>query len=514
MCDKSGKQKPGYEKIKHCGEIAHKNNFKYFWADTCCIDKTSSAELTQAINSMYFWYQQAEVCYAYLADVPTPKEFAQSEWFTRGWTLQELIAPNDVLFFSKSWEEIGRKRDLVVDLSRITGIHEKALDPGSKMKQFSVAERMSWASKRVTTRIEDMAYCFMGIFDVNMPPLYGEREKSFIRLQEEIVKSSDDQSIFAWKDRNAKLGTYSGLLACSPKHFSDSRITSLGVWARSEPFSITNKGLKVQLCLEPMEQPGVYIASLDCAKSDQQGATIRIYLQRVSGLDTEWSQSPAAQFARIQCADPCWKLPDISQQNGEYRTIYVRQDQDLDFQRPEEGFESVRLIINGAPPSADRVYPLSQWNPRTGLFQMRRADQIKFSGIWKAGAFSFHQSEVDYLVVFGTQSGGLWNAAVKIDICKDNCFERSFEGYTCTENDTAEWYLDEGWGKSHLMTKLEISAVARRGEHFKTPIWIVEVKSAEVPRYTPQELGQRERAKKNRNEQRARQGLGPEPSHW
>jgi hypothetical protein len=202
MLNQSGRQKSGFKKIKRCGEVANKNGLQYFWADTCCIDKTSSAELTQAINSMYFWYQQAEVCYAYLDDVSTPngltglveipKSLPNSKWFTRGWTLQELIAPKAVWFFSESWTEIGRKDNLVQELNRITGIHADALQPAAKMKQFSVAERMSWASNRVTTRTEDKAYCLMGIFDVNMPPLYGEREKSFIRLQEEIMKSLDD----------------------------------------------------------------------------------------------------------------------------------------------------------------------------------------------------------------------------------------------------------------------------------------------------------------------------------
>ncbi|KAH7304359.1 heterokaryon incompatibility protein-domain-containing protein [Rhexocercosporidium sp. MPI-PUGE-AT-0058] len=198
-------QKLGFYKIKRCGEVAAAADIDYIWVDTCCIDKTSSAELTQAINSMYFWYQQAEVCYVYLADVSSRElaksgnhpSFCNSKWFTRGWTLQELIAPKDVYFYSSEWELIGKKDDLLKVLHEVTGIYPGALN-GTPMKRFSVAERMSWAAKRETTRSEDMAYCLMGIFDVNMPLLYGERmKKAFIRLQEEIMKSSDDQSIFA-----------------------------------------------------------------------------------------------------------------------------------------------------------------------------------------------------------------------------------------------------------------------------------------------------------------------------
>jgi hypothetical protein len=468
--------------------------------------------LTQAINSMYFWYQQAGVCYAYLDDVSTPngltglaeipKSLPNSQWFTRGWTLQELIAPKVVWFFSESWTEIGRKDNLVQELSRITGIHADALQPAAKMKQFSVAERMSWASNRVTTRTEDKAYCLMGIFDVNMPPLYGEREKAFIRLQEEIMKSSDDQSIFAWtdmswKDMSATPDTYSGLLASSPKHFSDSRITSLGVWARTEPYSITNKGLKVQLYLEPTGQPGVYIASLDCSKSDQQGAAIRIYLKRVSGLDTEWSQSYTAQFARIQCADPRWKLPDMSQRKGKYRTIYVRQDQDLEFHKPKTAFESVRLIINGAQPPAYRVYPSSQWNPQTGMFQLQRENLTELCKFSKEGAASFNQSGVDYLVIFGLTKLGddwsVWTVVSGMGSRQDNCLQSTFEAYKCTEKEKDKWDFEEGrYVPSGSTTKLEFSVVARSGEHFKTPIWTVEVTWAEVPRYTPRELEERQ----------------------
>ncbi|KAF2264191.1 HET-domain-containing protein, partial [Lojkania enalia] len=196
------KGKPGYYKISKACVQALNDGLQYVWVDTCCIDKSSSSELSEAINSMYMWYKRAQVCYAYLDDIDIidlmeEKDLAQARWFTRGWTLQELIAPKNVMFYIKGWNYVGNKMSMKGKLSRITRIDEATLVTGN-LEGVSVARRMSWAANRVTTRTEDLAYCLMGIFDVNMPLLYGEGEKAFVRLQEEIMKDSDDQSLFAW----------------------------------------------------------------------------------------------------------------------------------------------------------------------------------------------------------------------------------------------------------------------------------------------------------------------------
>jgi len=224
-------EKFGYVKIKRCCEVAVAQGFKYAWVDTCCIDKSSSAELSEAINSMYRWYQEAEVCYVYLEgvrysgtwteDPPTPPnwtknhslraDFSKSRWFSRGWTLQELIAPPNLMFFNSNWEEIGTKLSLQEALTDITGIPAQVLLRGD-LGESSIAQRMSWASWRDTTRIEDLAYCLLGIFDVNMPMLYGEGEYAFIRLQEEIIRNSDDHSIFAWWVPAADVSQVGGFL--------------------------------------------------------------------------------------------------------------------------------------------------------------------------------------------------------------------------------------------------------------------------------------------------------------
>ena len=201
-------EKQGYAKIKgSCDAIAtHTAHLEWVWIDTCCTDKSSTAELSEAINSMFRWYQQADICYAYLSDVPCSQSwllaFRRSTWFTRGWTLQELLAPSVVRFFDDQWHAIGDKSDLAGEIEAITRIPERAVlanfEGLENVHSFSIALRMSWAAARDTSRVEDIAYCLMGIFGINMPLLYGEGEKSFLRLQEEIMKVSNDETIFAW----------------------------------------------------------------------------------------------------------------------------------------------------------------------------------------------------------------------------------------------------------------------------------------------------------------------------
>ncbi|TGO66537.1 hypothetical protein BOTNAR_0059g00190 [Botryotinia narcissicola] len=196
----TGQGKSGYRKLQFCGEQAKRDGLQYFWVDTCCIDKASSAELQEAINSMFRWYQNATKCYVYLSDVSTniyeqtssswQPTFRKSRWFTRGWTLQELIAPRSVDFFCLDGMLLGDKISLQHLINEITGIDTSALH-GQNLSDFSIDERMSWAKNRETKREEDMAYCLLGIFDVHMPLIYGERsESAFRRLTEEIEKHS------------------------------------------------------------------------------------------------------------------------------------------------------------------------------------------------------------------------------------------------------------------------------------------------------------------------------------
>ncbi|KAK6083247.1 vegetative incompatibility protein HET-E-1 [Seiridium cupressi] len=198
-----GKGKPGHRKILFCGQQAQRDGLEYFWVDTCCIDKTSSAELTEAINSMFRWYQNAQKCYVYLADVPYGDHqadkparstwkpaFRQSRWFSRGWTLQELIAPAIVEFFSASQQLLGDKKSLSQTIHEITNIPIRALQ-GNSLQRFTTEERISWSRTRTTSRREDMVYSLLGLLSIFMPIIYGEGEKeAFERLRSEIARRS------------------------------------------------------------------------------------------------------------------------------------------------------------------------------------------------------------------------------------------------------------------------------------------------------------------------------------
>ncbi|KAH9910402.1 heterokaryon incompatibility protein-domain-containing protein [Epithele typhae] len=223
-------------KIRQFCILSAKHGYTYAWADTCCIDKSSSAELSETINSMFHYYSLAGVCYAYLSDVAAKDgkldhdAFDKSRWHTRGWTLQELLAPRLLLFLSRDWETLGTKAELAEALEGATKIPVSILQFEEEIRDVSIAQRMSWASRRETTRIEDEAYCLMGIFDINMPMLYGEGRKAFQRLQEEIMRTSTDTSLFAWglygsasrDEEHHHFEPSSYLLAPSPGSFVDS----------------------------------------------------------------------------------------------------------------------------------------------------------------------------------------------------------------------------------------------------------------------------------------------------
>ncbi|KAI0699876.1 heterokaryon incompatibility protein-domain-containing protein [Cerioporus squamosus] len=192
-------------KIQKACEVAREHGFGFIWVDSCCINKTSSAELSEAINSMFQWYSWAKVCYAFLYDVDDKENheavgshFRRSRWFKRGWTLQELIAPQEVLFLSKEWTLIGTKHSLSVAIWHASGIDPLVLKHERPLASVCVAERMSWAAPRETSKVEDAAYSLIGIFDVNMTPKYGEGTYSFVRLQRTILKRDPDQSLFTW----------------------------------------------------------------------------------------------------------------------------------------------------------------------------------------------------------------------------------------------------------------------------------------------------------------------------
>jgi len=255
---------PGYDKIKKaCVQARSKPyNLKYIWIDTCCIDKRSSSELSEAINSMWHWYALSTLCIAYLADVPMSElayRFPRSRWFTRGWTLQELIAPSDVTLFSKEWRPLGTKDSLRRDLSDAAGIPPQHLDAASALT-CSTYEKMSFAAARTTTRVEDMAYCLLGLFGLTMPLLYGEGVRAFARLQAEIVQRTHDASFLAWVDLRDRARRPTSSFAPNAAVYSPLahvRSTSEG---DRRPYELTNVGLHIFLPVVRSVVAGLFYA--------------------------------------------------------------------------------------------------------------------------------------------------------------------------------------------------------------------------------------------------------------
>lgn len=199
---------PGYRKVEFLCDQAKLDGYKYGWIDTCCIDKGNSTELGTALNSMFNWYRNAGICYAYLSDVGNNENIdsiLKSRWWTRAWTLQEFLAARNVVFYSKDWTSLGTKSQHAHEIARSVGIDEKVLRDPSEIFHCSVAQRMSWAARREAKRVEDRAYSLLGIFAVNMPLLYGVGDSAFHRLQQEILRNTHDHSLFAWGYKGTQL---------------------------------------------------------------------------------------------------------------------------------------------------------------------------------------------------------------------------------------------------------------------------------------------------------------------
>ena len=426
-------EKAGYEKIRSSCKQAAAHGLGYVWIDSCCIDKSSSAELSEAINSMFPWYQKATICYAYLADVPTNvnthdlnSAFAKSRWFRRGWTLQELIAPLNLIFFSRDWIEIGTKSTLKEVLAQITGINVGILTGAKKLESASIALRMSWACHRETTRKEDIAYCLMGLFDVNMPMLYGEGEKAFIRLQEEIMKHSDDQSLFAWTDLDAPADSHCGLLANSPDKFRNSaNIMPYQGWEPTSPYSISNKGLRIELHLSPYGED-VYVAALECPVPPDYEGFLGIYLRRVSTQDHDYTRMYPHTLCNLSA-------------RGSIETVHVRQS--VPSFRPQDIYPVHAFQLRKGPTEEDgykliqaiscssKIAPLRVSSKWTGKFDS--AFKINKGAGRLAGALLLERIDGERLVILlgsTTEFGVGFEAASLFDIERFDLekFQKSF----------------------------------------------------------------------------------------
>lgn len=452
-----------FKKVIGAAKLAAFHGYRWIWIDTCCIDKTSSAELSEAINSMYRWYENAGVCFAYIEDCPTGQYEASSDlearsdtwslqdtrWATRGWTLQELIAPKVVRFYTTEWELMGDKHDPSVceALMKATGIEAGVLSGHITVAEVSVANRMKWAAKRLTTRPEDLAYCLMGLFGVNMPLLYGEGGvRAFIRLQEQILKTTDDQSIFAWQlHSQEEYESMYGLLATSPSFFEDIRSIYLmptGFQSTSSiPWSMTNKGLNVQLYIRPeldtVEEE--YLAILDCfqdlgGSDSNTDIEFQAYCPAIR-LRRLWGD----QYARIR-ADVCESVEEGARHGGGQETFFVKQN-------PDSTLPSVMiddyLWIGKTVHSwrLEEIFPSEMWNSETGLFRLSLFRAHGIQGIFR---FRWHNdthqpttnSIYDVAVVLHRTSRAYLEAV---------CFPRPVQGSTVEQ---AYYRLNRLWIKA------------------------------------------------------------------
>ena len=286
--DLSNKQ--NFAKIKGFCKLAASKDCRYGWVDTCCINEGNSSELAETINSMYQWYENSHICVVYLVDV-CGTSMTESEWFNRGWTLQELIAPKEVYFYDQQWKLLGTKTELLTELASKTSIPAEILSHATEPSTCSIAQRMSWAAKRMTTRVEDRAYSLMGLFDVYMPMIYGEREKAFVRLQQHIIQKCKDESMFAWPMESlpGAAPPYSGLYAPSPSVYlnCDQIIPTPG----SQGFSETNGELHIKITLRSVKA-GTYLARLNCINSAYPDCYLAITIAKTSN-------TPRSEFVSV-----------------------------------------------------------------------------------------------------------------------------------------------------------------------------------------------------------------------
>lgn len=258
-CDEI-KRSRGWAKIEAACLETRRWGLEYLWVDTICIDRTNSTEVSETINCTYAWYQHSAICFVHLADVVGDDlddedcldDFRDSRWFTRGFTLQELVAPIEVIFFSQDWQVLGTKDELLQTLADITGVRAEVLTHEEHLSSVCIAEKMSWLAHRDTTRIEDMAYCMLGLLEINMPLRYGEGEQAFLRLQQNIIDSRDDQTILCWTLPTASVPARDDIiLAPDPSCFlSCGTVMEPPKRQRREPScAMTSAGLHIQVPL-------------------------------------------------------------------------------------------------------------------------------------------------------------------------------------------------------------------------------------------------------------------------
>lgn len=450
---------------------------------------------------MYTWYEGAQICYAYLEDVSVPTasletplvlkgyedlEFQKSNWFTRGWTLQELIAPGKVVFYGKEWNYLGTKKERASQISGFTRIPEKVLKEPLELEYCSVARRMSWAAGRQTTRVEDIAYCLIGLFDVHIPLLYGEGTQAFIRLQEEIIRTSDDQSVFAWStrldapwDKDSFLD--SGVLAGSPAAFAGSgKIIPFPIKAKRQPYSMTNKGLRIELRLWPRRDKAsdaYHIAILNCQYENDFTGCIGIILKETT--------DPSV-FSRHTGHDSGMKKIDVAEilkSDGKLTTIYIRKNA-----RVAEKLRRYETCLVQAESMQKQGYNIvetrpkdSVWNADSHTLQIWPNRRIHRQTPWAAFRFHNNEENLGFVVFVQISEAGdqAWvkTRSVPIGGMTPNWILAEVKTRSC--NSTNLYYLNKGVSEEYKSMK-EIKTKVCGVERLNQEIWILEVDMKEL----------------------------------
>ncbi|KAI1326455.1 HET-domain-containing protein [Xylariaceae sp. FL0255] len=457
--DPESAAKRGWWKIDQTCRQAEHDGLDYAWIDTCCIDKLSSAILSEAINSMFHWYQRASVCYVYLEDLLQPGSAAGTRscrWFTRAWTLQELIAPRHVQFYTRDWIFCFTKSQEAAELSSITRINLAVLNHETSLSAISIAQKMSWANSREATRIEDTAYSLLGIFDINMPLLYGEEEKAFMRLQSEIIRSSPDPSILAWiasgnHERDGEMtNVFTGVLASSPNSFGgcgDFRILPSRLIPK---FSVSNLGINVRAKFGLANISTKPTLSLPVCQSS--GHTLAIAVRNLGG----------GMFVREHSAALVSIQPDSLSSGLMLNPTLLMQLSPLILAKARTGWNLVResrqcalQIVRDHTMQISRQWPWTQWDEPDGLFFGPENPNLGWAALKieasLSDVFPVHQGSFSFdflLFIFGWAKPQSRTARFTIHQVDETLSEQALENM----NDKAvneDW--DTYWVVKHLV---------------------------------------------------------------
>ncbi|CAI0647259.1 unnamed protein product [Colletotrichum noveboracense] len=391
-----------YKKITEFCNKAFDAGFEWAWIDTCCINHEDSQEEGKSINSMCSWYRKAEVCYAYLADVTKLGDIGKSDWFKRGWTLQELLAPRNLIFFDRNWIDIGSRalrRDIIQETTKIPP--EILLI--NTNTDYSVAQIISWATGRETSRPEDRAYSLLGLLRITMALDYTEGgEKAFVRLQQEIIKRSTDHSIFSWTAKLEEPGKLRDAFAKSPDEFASCADVEPNTTSRE--FALTNNGLRIQMRINDKNTNMIW-GVLDCTR---KGKHVAIPLEQIG-------DAAERRYGRLGHRGPADGATDVEAaifNEMEYREVYIAPTGPRNFNLSEwmdAGAQYTFFMEPPMTPGSPLVIDLKATGEGRWKFGPR-AWELKLEKTGHCGAMLLQHplGEDQFVVMLGVHNNRVW----------------------------------------------------------------------------------------------------------